>query len=113
MTNISMKLFLSHIDTKQDLTVFLTNKVIEKLSSMNIPYVVTYDTKSLTNISDLKIDMHDHDHEEADTLIILHATKVGLRLPFSKSIIYSPDTDVFLLLIYYYKSLPMITVFFK
>ena len=37
-----------------------------------------------------------------DTALILNAVNVARRDPFSNCIVYSPDTDVFLLLIYYY-----------
>ena len=42
-----------------------------------------------------------HNYEEADTLIILHAVDVAANDPFKELTIWSPDTDVFLLLIYY------------
>ena len=52
-----------------------------------------------------------HDHEEADTLLILHAIDVGKRNPFNQCIIHSPDTDVFLILLHYCNQLPNITLF--
>ena len=73
--------------------------------------MVTFDNASVTNIVNSEVDLERHDHEEADTLLILHATEIAKRIPFSECVIYSPDTDVFLLLIYYYESLPMVTKF--
>ena len=61
----------------------------------------------IKNIRNLQIDASTHDHEEADTLLILHAYEVVKRIPFSKCVIFSPDTDVFLILIYHYESIPM------
>ena len=52
-----------------------------------------------------------HDHEEADTLLILHALDVAKDDPFKECIVLSPDTDVFLLLVHYYQSLPHLTCF--
>ena len=52
-----------------------------------------------------------HDLEEADTLIILHALDVAKENPLKKCIVLSPDTDVFLLIIYYYQSLPYFHIF--
>ena len=46
--------------------------------------------------------MMTHDHEEADTLLLLHAADVSARNPFTECHIYSPDTDVFLLTIHKY-----------
>ena len=78
---------------------------------MPIRYVVTYDTKMETNIPNFNEELMVHDHEEADTALILNAIDVAQRTPFSHCIVYSPDTDVFLLLIYYYNLLPMATSF--
>ena len=41
----------------------------------------------------------------------MHGIEVLHWLPFCESIIYSPDTDVFLLLVHYYLSLPSATKF--
>ncbi|XP_057316575.1 uncharacterized protein LOC130657604 [Hydractinia symbiolongicarpus] len=64
---ISLKQFLSYIDTKQALTIYLANKVMEARSSLHIRYIVTYDTKRESNFVDCRI----HDHEEADTAYIM------------------------------------------
>ena len=74
-------------------------------------FVVTYNLQSETNIFDLEEDLKIHDHEEADTLLILHAINVARRDPFNECIVFSPDTDVFLLLIHYAESLPQVTNF--
>ena len=46
---------------------------------------------------DFAHEMMTHDHEEADTLLLLHAADVSARKPFTEFHIHSPDTDVFLL----------------
>ena len=72
-----MKTFLSHIDTKQELTVYLAKKAIAKFSEIGMSYIVTYDTMSATNIDDVAFGIDVHDHEEADTLLILHRIGVS------------------------------------
>ena len=52
-----------------------------------------------------------HDHEEADTLMLLNAVNVTSRNPFAELNIYSPDTDVSLLSIFKYPELCTNTVF--
>lgn len=111
IANTSLKQFLSHIDTKQDLTIYLSQKTIEKFNTMGITYVVTYDTMSVTNINQMEIDLKIHDHEEADTLLVLHAIEIAKRIPLCECYIFSPDTDVFLLSINFYESLPNVTMF--
>ena len=111
LVNTTMKIFLSHVDTKQELTVYLAQKAIPKFSEIGMSHIVTYDIMSVTNIDDVAFGIDVHDHEEADTLLTLHGVKVSHRLPFCECIIYSPDTDVFLLLVHYYPSLPSATKF--
>ena len=64
-----------------------------------------------TNIDDVAFGIDVHDHEETDTLLTLHEIEVSHEFPFCECIIYSPDTDVFLLLVHYYPSLPSGTKF--
>ena len=111
LTHTNLKQFLSHIETKQELTIYLASKAIDQLSVGEKQFAVTYNTMSTTNIEGLTIDLQLHDHEEADTLLILHSVEVAKRIPFCDCTVYSPDTDVFLLLIYYYQNLPMATKF--
>ena len=59
-------------------------------------------TLNLVNFND---DLKNHTHEEADTLMILHAVDVTKRDPFTQLFISCSDTDVFLLLIHYYDEL--------
>ena len=66
---------------------------------------------TVTNIPDFDIELMSHDHEEADTLLVLHAIDVAKRDLFTECYVFSPDTDVFLLLIYYCESLPLVTYF--
>ena len=62
-------------------------------------------------MEDFTQEMMTHDHEEADTLLLLHAADVSARNPFTELHIYSPDTDVFLLTIHKYPILCANTAF--
>ena len=60
---------------------------------MNGGYAVSYTTKCISNLEDFAQEMITHDHEEAGTLLLLHAADVSARNPFTELRIYSPDTD--------------------
>ena len=69
-----------------------------------------YDMTSETNIPNFSM-VREHDHEEAGTLLILHCLDVAKRDPFSECVVFSPDTDVFLLLIHHFLELRSCTLF--
>ena len=102
--NISLKQFLSHIETKQELTIYLAKHFVSVMERIGKKYVVTYDQVTKTNINEYPRELLQNDHGEADTLIILHAIEVANRNHFCECIISSPDTDVFLLLIHFYEN---------
>jgi hypothetical protein len=64
---------------------------------------------SLTNIQDFNPALMNHNQEEADTSIVLHAIDVSQSNPFRDVIISCSDTDV--LLINYYNELCINTIF--
>ena len=68
-------------------------------------------TQCVSNLGSFAEEMLVHDHEEADTLILLHAVDVSERNPFSELHIFSPDTDVFLLTVHMYPNLCTNTIF--
>ena len=79
---------------------------------MEIPYAVSFQNTTISNIPESnKEELNNHNHEEADTLMILHAIDVASCNPFRKVIVCSLDTDVFLLLIHHYESLSAETHF--
>lgn len=82
IANNRLHQLLSPVGTKQDLTIYLVNHTATALDEINKPYVVTFDTISETNINQFTIDMTQHDHEEADTLLILHCWDIALLLMF-------------------------------
>jgi hypothetical protein len=108
---ITMKTLLLHFLTKQELTIFLGKELSHHLECLGKRYVVVYDTTLQTNITELDEDLFEHLHEEADTLIILHALDVSSTSSFKELTISSPDTDVFLLLLYFYPQLCNVTLF--
>ena len=113
-TNIehtSTSKFLSHIFTKRDLTRYLSDKLATALSNARKRYVLVHNNIAMSNISDFPDDLRTHSHEEADTLIILHAIDVAKKNPFTQLHISCSDTDVFLLLLNYYQLICNSTVF--
>ena len=74
-------------------------------------YAIAYHHKYNTNIPHFTQQLCTHNHEEAGTLIILHAPDLSSINPFAELIINSPDTDVFLLLLYYQTKLCNRTLF--
>ena len=102
---ISLKEFLSDIRTKGELCEYLADKVLQpSKSSKNMSGVlfVTDGTRTRGNI-DVTEDLQNHNQEEADTLILLHALSLDKR---ANVVVESPDTDVFLLMISMYHLLP-------
>ena len=108
--NISLKEFLSDIQTKGELTDNLANKVLSHSKSSNNrlkKLMVTSGTQTKGNV-DVPNSLLTHSQEEADTLLLLHALNVPSD---AELVISSPDTDVLVLLVYMYKSLPKSTTF--
>ena len=95
----------------KELTIYLSEKLIREFLHQNKQFVVVYDNKCETNISNFDNNLRVHCHEEADTLIVLHGIDVAKRDPFQELYIDCWDTDVFLLLLYYFEKLCTRTVF--
>ena len=108
--NIPLKKLLSHISTKQDLTEYLAKRNIAFLKDRNSNFTVTYDTTTERYINATSGENTRHDHEEADTLLIIQSIDVAKDDPFTECVIFSPDTDVFLLLIHYFNDLPQVNI---
>ena len=108
---VELKDFLSHIVTKCELTIYLSIYLAVALESANKEYCIVYETHCKTNISDFHIEMLEHNQQEADTIIILHSIVDRSFLATSILTILSPDTDVFLVLIYFYPNLCTSTIF--
>ena len=113
IANVPLKQFLSHIDTKAELTTYLSQKALTHFQNeTSIRFDVIHDTVAESNFEDFSEDLKKHDHEEADTLIVLHALDASNSNRQVDSLhVISPDTDVFLLLINKYPQLCPSTVF--
>ena len=111
INNLKTKEFLFSAKTKEELTIYLSEKLIGEFLHQNKQFVVVYDNKCETNISNFDNNLRVHCHEEADTLIVLHGIDVAKRDPFQELYIDCWDTDVFLLLLYYFEKLCTRTVF--
>ena len=105
-----MKQLLAHINTKQALTEYLADYTLNVLKDTK-SVAITFSKQTKTNIQGFNLDLANHDHEEADTLLVLHAIDVGKSNPFQECIVVSLDKDVFLLLVHYYEQLPNSTGF--
>ena len=109
ITNISMRTFLSHSKTKDELTVYLADKTIAFAQKMKRNLVVSWRNEAKasdgTDVTALK-----STHEEADTKIILHCLYAS-RHGATSLHIFSPDTDVFILSIWWSKMFPADTRF--
>ena len=99
--NVSMKMLLSHTDTKSQLTEYLGKRLLDHFAGSNKGFVVVYETSTLSNKEGVfDPDLSMHTHEEADTQIPLHVLDATAQSTSIRDIyVWSPDTDVFLLLI--------------
>ena len=98
-----MKQFLSHVLTKRDLTFYFEDS--------NRQYVLSYKNKSVSNTVGYPNELQEHDPEEANTLLNLHAVDTAKLNPFSECVVSSPETNVFFLLIHHYSKLPQVLQF--
>ena len=110
ISGTTSKKFLSHVKTKNELTIYLAEKAITNFENVNGGYAVSYTTKCISNFEDFAQEMMTHDHEEADTLLLLHAADISARNSFTELRIYFPDTNVFLLTVQKYPILCANTV---
>ena len=99
--NISMKMLLSHAETKSQLTEYLGGRLLEHFAGSDKGMVVVYGTSTLSNREGVfDPDLSTHDHEEADTQIPMHVLDATAMSTSVRDIyVWSPDTDVFLLLL--------------
>jgi hypothetical protein len=103
---IGLSDLLSHPDTKQELTQYLAEQTLKHYRK-NKTKEIHISAGSKTENSENK-QLEFNNHEEADTIIILHAS----RLPKNINLyIDSPDTDVALLLIFFHSVIPKNTYF--
>ena len=103
--NISLKDFLSNIKTKAELTTYLAAQTTDHSKGPTNKlkkFIVTSGTETKGNTC-VPSTLVTHSQEEADTLMLLHALSIDKH---AEVVIASPDTDVFLMMIQMYPSLP-------
>ena len=76
----SLKQLLAHIETKQALTKYLAEYTMDSLKDSS-KIAVTFSKQTITNILEFYTNLRNHDHEEADTLLVLHAIDVAKTNP--------------------------------
>ena len=115
----NMMVFLSHIQTKAELTKYLSQKVLAQYQGHPKKILVMYDTVIEANchLSDV-VSMPEmtegiHCLEEGDQMVLLNAVDVKHKAENAKLDIFSVDTDVFVLLTGNYELLPPMTVFVR
>ena len=102
LEQVPMKRLLAHVSTKDELTQYLSNKILEKGLQNGVRIVVAWSSRCKATHKDMVY--LDSDQEEADTKMLLHA--VDATASGAKSIeIHSPDTDVFVLALRRYPEL--------
>ena len=70
---VPLKSFLSHIDTKAKLTQYLGKALLVNFSDLEKNLIVVYGTSTYANYAGrYHPNRHNHQHEEADTLIPMH-----------------------------------------
>ena len=110
--NVPLKQFLSHIETKAELTAYLAAKVLDYFrNDQETRLIVVWDKVAECNTDEINEDIRSHTHEEADTLIALHSLDASKDRKDLILDVFSPDTDVLLLLLYWYQSLCKETYF--
>jgi len=77
LANIPLKQFLSHIQTKSELTDYLADKTLKHFSQHQVSFTVVSGTEAKSNNASLYENLKQHDHEEANTLIILHCLDIS------------------------------------
>ena len=109
ITNISMRTLLSHSKTKDELTAYISEKAIVFAQKMKRNLVTSWRNEAKTaegvDVTALK-----STHEEADTKIILHCLYASHHGATTLHI-FSPDTDVFILSIWWSGMFPPDTMF--
>ena len=74
--HLDTKQYLSSIETKNELSAYLSHKLASAMTSRSIDYVTVYSQSCLTNMQDLNPESMNHNQEEANTSIVLHAIDV-------------------------------------
>ena len=105
-------MFLLHINTKSELTKYLSQKLIEYYSGSSQKLLVMYQGIVEANwpleevVSMPEMLEGRYSLEEGDQLVLLNAFDVMQNDPDCKLDVFSVDTDVFVLLVGHYPHIP-------
>ena len=102
--NIPMGRFLSHEKTKADLTIYmyLAEATLE-YNAISPKLIITSASVHIRSNQNMQCDPNNH--EEADTLMISLAVAPSQRYPEAQLVIFTPDTDVLVLVVAAYDKL--------
>ena len=91
---ISLKELFSSSRTKNGLTKLLLEALLKHYEGSSKKYVVSYHTYTKVNLPHtLEVDFQEHGHEEADTLIPLHAIDCIQENTFRDVHVHFPEND--------------------
>ena len=108
ITNVTMSKLLGHIRTKDELTEYLSKKILSHFKILGKHVVVAWRTMAAATHFDAGC--LESTQEEADTKIILHGINAKQR-GASSLFIYAQDTDVLVLSVRRYLQLPVNSFF--
>ena len=103
ITNVTMKKLLSHPDTKDELSAYISEKVFHHVGERNVNLVVAWREEIASTHCDLGF--LKSTQEEADTKMILHAVNAKDR-GANRLFFFTPDTDVLILAVRRWPELP-------
>ena len=115
----NMKVFLSHINTKAELTKYLSDKLISYFQGKAKRVLVMHHTtmEASCPLSDMvsmpEMAAGQHNLEEGDQLVLLNAFDVMHKNPQSILDVFSVDSDVFVLLLGHFPMLPKSTTLLR
>ena len=115
----NLKTFLSHVNTKAELTEYLSDKLISHYQNKPKRVIVMHHTtmKANQSLSDIvsmpEMAMGQHNLEEGDQLVLLNASDVIDKYPQSTLDGFSVDKDVFVLILGYFPLLPKLATHHK
>ena len=105
--HITLQKNLSHEETKAQLAEYLAEKIIDYNQNSDKLVITSAGGKTKSNRD---LELPNNNHEEADTLMICLGVSSTQRNSFhAQMTFFSPDTDVLVLLISNFESLPMKT----
>ena len=100
IAKVLLKELLLSSKTKSQLTELLAKALLELFKDLEQILVVSFSDQVQSNHQNLlPEDMATHNHEEADTMIPLHVPDVLRETKLKDIDVWSPDTDVLILLI--------------